>query len=123
MSWIGLLYVWKSELSYTTRANVYTLTEGKHIVLDDVMDVFVLIIIDSFKKEPHPYKRRAAISCPLALLMSKAEHTAEDALTLVQHVVRNFAGAELILLPIILNGHFHPVMLDKGKKEFNIPCL
>lgn len=108
--------IWKSELSYTTRAHVYTLMEGKHMVLDDVMDVFVLIIIDSFKKDPYLYKRRAAISLPLALLMSQAEQIAKDALTLAQHVVCNFIEAELILLPIILNGHFHLIVLDKRKE-------
>lgn len=50
--------------------------------------------------------------------MSKAEYIAEDALILVQDVVHMFTNVEFILLPIILNGHFHLVVLDKGKKEY-----
>lgn len=53
-------------MSFMTQTHVYTLLEGKHMVLDDVIDLFDMIIIDSLKKVSYPYKRRAAITCPLA---------------------------------------------------------
>lgn len=85
---------------------------------NDVMDVFVLIIIDSWKKEPYPYMRCATITCSLALLMSKVEHTAKDSLTMIVDAVHLFIGVKLILISIILNRHFHLLVLDKGKKEY-----
>lgn len=102
-----------------TQTDAYTLLEGKHMVPDDVIDLFVLIIIDSFKKVSNPYKRRATITHPLALLMSKVEHTAEGDLSLITNVIHHFVDVELILMTIILNGHFHLLMLDKGKKYIN----
>lgn len=83
---------------------------------DDVMDIFVLVIRDTLKKGPYLYKRRAKIIGPLALLMLKVEHTAKISLTMIADVVWEFVELDLILLPIILNGHFHLLVLDKRKK-------
>lgn len=41
--------VWKNKWAYTTRDHLYKLVEGK-MVPDDFMDVFVVIISESFKK-------------------------------------------------------------------------
>lgn len=83
---------------------------------DDVMDIFVLVIRDTLKKGPYLYKRRAKIIGPLALLMLNVEHTAKISLTMIADIVWEFVELDLILLPIILNGHFHLLVLDKRKK-------
>lgn len=108
----------KNEFSYITPVHVYTLIDRKHMVLNNVMEVFVLIIIDSLKKQPYPYRKHVTITLLLALFMSKVDHIAEDALILVQDIVHLFNDVELILLLIILNEHFHLIMLDKGKTEY-----
>lgn len=66
------------------------------MVPNDVMDVFIMIVLDSLKKTPYPYKKWGPITHPLELLMSKQYHLAE----------------------IGLNNHFHVVLFDTRKKEY-----
>ncbi|XP_039118906.1 SH3 domain-containing protein C23A1.17-like [Dioscorea cayenensis subsp. rotundata] len=68
--------------------------------------------------EPYPYNVRVAITQPLALLMSSSEHTGEESLLMMADVIRQFANVDVILMPIILHGQFHLLVLDKVKKEY-----
>ena len=69
--------VCNNEWAFTKRANLYMLREEKAMVPNSVMDVFLMIVMESLKKKPYPYKRCAAVTRPLALFMSKQEHTTE----------------------------------------------
>ena len=66
-------------------------------VPNDVMDMFVVAVIESLKRKPHPYKKRA--KCPLALLMSKTEHLAEVSQTMMEDDVFSYHVVELLLCP------------------------
>ena len=105
-------------MAFTTRSYLYTLLEGETTVPDDVVVVFVQIIMEYLKKEHYPYKRRATITQPLALLIPKQEHTSECALTMTEQAACHLHDVDVVLLPIILNGHFHLLVLDNQKNEY-----
>ena len=60
------------------------LLKGNTMVPDNVVDVFIMIVIASPKKKPYPYKRDAAIMRPLALLIWKQDHTGKVALMMME---------------------------------------
>lgn len=111
------MVILKNELSFTTWDQFHTLWEQK-IFSDDVLDVFILIFMESLKKKLYPYKKHVAVTCRLVVLMSKSEHIAEVFLTFMEEATLNNHEMELLLLPIIFNTHFHLVVLDKEKKEY-----
>lgn len=86
------------------------------MVLDNVIDVYVMIILGTLKKQPYPYKRRATITRPLALLMSKQDHLVEVALTMMEDAMRAFYKIDVILSPVTLKNHFYIFILDKQKE-------
>ncbi|WP_375645357.1 hypothetical protein, partial [Bartonella sp. CL5QHWL] len=88
------------------------------MVTDDVVDVFVAIIQKMLKLVPYPFKMRASITRPLALCLSKQNETAEDVLRMVGDAARNIHEVDIVIMPIILNGHFHVVVLDNIKQEY-----
>uniref|UniRef100_UPI0035D125DC hypothetical protein n=1 Tax=Bartonella sp. CL9QHWL TaxID=3243542 RepID=UPI0035D125DC len=67
---------------------------------------------------PYPFKVRASITRPLALCMSKSNDTSEKALGMVEDAARSIHEVEIVLMPIILNGHFHLLVLDNRKHEY-----
>ena len=50
--------------------------------------------------------------------MSKQDHIAEVALTMMKDAMRNFLYEDIVLLPIILNGPFHLVIFDREKTMY-----
>lgn len=80
------------------------------MITDDVME--------SLKKKSYPYKKRVAITRPLALFMSKSQHTIGVSLTLMEEAACSYHEVELVLLPIIFNSHFHVVTLNKEIKVY-----
>ncbi|WP_375669393.1 hypothetical protein, partial [Bartonella sp. MR168JLCBS] len=100
------------------RVNVFTLLDGKEMVTYDVVDVFVSIIQKMLKLVPYPFKMRASITRPLALCLSKSDDTAEEALGMVGVAAQTVHDVEIVLMPIILNGHFHLLVLDNRKHEY-----
>lgn len=67
--------------------------------------------------------KRAAITCPLVLIISKQEHTAEKALAMMEEGTRRLHNVDIIILPIILNGHFHLIVLDNVTQEYQYYSL
>lgn len=59
-----------------------------------------------------------AITRPLVLLMSKQDHIEELSPTMIKEVTHHLDDIDADLLPIILNGHFHLVVLNNHKQEY-----
>lgn len=53
--------VWKKQWVYSTQDHLYTLLKGK-MDPKDVMNVFIVIIYESFKNKSYPYKKHAEIT-------------------------------------------------------------
>lgn len=50
--------------------------------------------------------------------MLKMEHNIEVSLMMMEDAACSYREVEILLLPIIFNGHFHLFVFNKEKKEF-----
>ena len=50
--------------------------------------------------------------------MSKQEDTSESALIMIGNAAQSLHDVDIVILPIIMNGHFHLVVLDNNKQEY-----
>ncbi|XP_039135799.1 uncharacterized protein LOC120273234 [Dioscorea cayenensis subsp. rotundata] len=116
--WMDLIVLWKNDYVNTTRASLYTMLDRKEMVKDDVMDTFICIIQKSLTRVPYLYMKCTFITRPLALFMSKQEDASETALTMMGDAARNLYDVDIVILPIIINAHFHLVVLNNNKQEY-----
>ena len=67
--------MWSNERGHTSHSHLYALIDSKHMVPDDVIDVFVLILLDSLKKLSLEFKRPTTVTRPMALALSRQERS------------------------------------------------
>lgn len=99
--------VWSSEKDHTICFHLHALIDGKQMVPDDVIDIFVLMLIYTLKKSPNVFRMTATITRPMALALSRQEHSACGMERMSGPAMENFHILELVLMPIIWNKHFH----------------
>ncbi|WP_375669596.1 hypothetical protein, partial [Bartonella sp. MR168JLCBS] len=85
---------------------------------DDVMDVFVCIMKKFLRRVPYPFKKRSSITQPGALFMSGQPDACESTIAMVRYVARHLKEVDIVILPIVMHGHFHVVVLDNEKEEY-----
>lgn len=110
--------VWRDDYGFTTLESLYILLEGKDQVLDDVIDVLVLMIHEQLLANPFAYKKRAIVTWPLALPMQKLQFTTDQAVYMMEDVMYDHKNAKIIMMPIVLNGNYHFLMLDMENEKY-----
>ncbi|KAJ0966387.1 hypothetical protein J5N97_027525 [Dioscorea zingiberensis] len=107
--------VWRNGESLCSREQLYPLLFGK-MVDDDVIDVFIAIMMEKIKSCPDDYKKVAFVR---PLLFSVFQAGVEDAIhEIMKNFVRDFDTADLCLCPIVKSAHWHLLVLDKEKKAY-----
>jgi len=88
------------------------------MVPNNVVNVFVIMLLDTLKKSPNVYKMTATITRLTALALSRQEHSPGGMERMMGPPLADFPTTELILMPIIFNKHYHLLVLDKVKEEY-----
>ncbi|XP_039133226.1 rho GTPase-activating protein gacV-like [Dioscorea cayenensis subsp. rotundata] len=110
--------VWKNEYGCVNHAQVSDFLSGQRMVADDVVDVFCLMLNESLRKTPSVYKRRGIATRPQAFQLSKLKDDNKSLINLMNNPLSVYDQVEVVLIPIIVDNHYHLLVLDKEKKEY-----
>ena len=88
------------------------------MVPDDVVDVFILILHDSLRNFLGQFKRVTTITRPMPLALSKRLDSTTGVGKLLATVLDEYSTMEVVFMPIILNKHYHLVVLEKEKRKY-----
>lgn len=68
--------VWSREKDHPRCSHLYALIDDKQMVPEDVIDLFVLMLLNILKKLSTGFKMTATITRPMALALSRQDHLA-----------------------------------------------
>lgn len=91
--------LWTSGMGYTTRDHLYALVDGKSMVSEDVMDVYVVMLREGLKRIPCDFKRFASIFRPIALALSQKPHSANGLHNFIPPCIEEYPWWKWCLCP------------------------
>lgn len=110
--------IWIDDYGYTTHGSLYIILKGKEQVPDDVVDVLVLMIYEELLTNRLEYKKRNVVTWPLALAMQKMQSVENQAAYIMEDMLYGHKQVELILMPVILNGYYHLLILENPSQNY-----
>lgn len=89
------------------------------MVPNDIVDAFVLILLDSLRNFPSQFKQSVIITRPMALAMSNRPNSEDVLNKLLVPIFNEYTTVNIVLMPIILYKHYHLHILDKEQWEYH----
>ena len=78
-----------------SHAHVYILVDGEHMVANDVVYAFELMLFDSLWKDPYKFKRSATITRPMALTLAKRKHSSDGLYKMLNPALQGYSSIEV----------------------------